>query len=79
MRKLLAIVVVMTLVSVAAVTARAEDSSALEISGNLTTVTAWQRTQSGALRQNPTRGGILGDGLGAHAANGTDTFGFYVD
>ncbi len=76
MRKLLVLAVAVTMASLWSSPTRAEGGSELEISGNVTTVTGWQR---------PTRnigsgaGGILRDGLvGATAAN-VDSFGFFVD
>ncbi len=75
MRKLLAIAVAVALVS-AAGAARAESGSELEISGNVTTVTGWQRQSNNA---GLGAEGILADGLAAAGPLTTDTFGFFVD
>ncbi len=77
MRKLLVLAVAAALASLVVLDARAEEGSELEISGNVTTVTGWQRPSS-----NPTFGlsdGILNDGLAAPGGLTTDTFGFFVD
>lgn len=77
MRKLLVAAVAVALISVAAASARAEEGSELEISGNVTTVTGWQ---SQFKNVSIGSGGILADGL--DAANGalkSDDFGFYLD
>ncbi len=79
MRKLHVIAVAVALAGLVSANASAEESSDLEISGNVTTLAGWQRAQGGAARQNPTRGGLLGDGLGFYGANGTDTFNFFID
>ncbi len=75
MKKLLVLAVTLALVGGAAVTARAEGGSDLEISGNLTTVTGYQRGSKNAVYA---ASGVLADGL-AGSVLGTDVFGFYVD
>ncbi|MBI2082524.1 MAG: outer membrane beta-barrel protein [Deltaproteobacteria bacterium] len=57
--------------------AQAEDSGSLEITGNVTTVTGWQRQTSGKYA-DPTSG-VLGDGLVGAAGAGVESFGFFVD
>lgn len=82
MRKLLVSAIAVALVGAALTgSARAEDSSGLEISGNITSVTGWQRsTQNGTTARTPLgNAGLLGDNLAAIGGSGTDTFGFYVD
>jgi len=57
--------------------ARSEESGMLEISGNIVTVTGWQRGQTGKFRD--ATAGVLGDNLALPAAPGTEQFGFFVD
>ncbi len=75
MKKLLVVAVAAAL-ALPAIVARAEEGSELEISGNVTTVTGWQRPS-----RNPgfPDAGILADGLAAPGPLTTDTFGFFVD
>lgn len=77
MRKLLVLAVAVALLSLGAVTLHAEEGSDLEISGNVTTVSGWQRPSKNAGLAND---GILADGLdAANAGIGSDDFGFYLD
>ena len=76
MRKLLVLVVAVALVGLTAVSARAEEGSELEISGNATTVTGWQHT-TGNLSLGGA--GLLNDGLAAPGLVKADQFGFFVD
>lgn len=77
MRKLLVLAVVVALVGLAAVSARAEEGSELEISGNLTTASGWQRTMTNAVSGGA---GILNDGWTPGPGGvGADQFGFVVD
>lgn len=80
MKKLTVLAVVVALAGMVSVSARAESGSDLEISGNVTTVSGWQRANSGGSgRQAIARGGVLGDNLAAYGANGNSTFGFAID
>ena len=76
MRKLLVVAVAVALVGWA-FTARAEEGSELEISGNVTVVSGWQRPSKNAT--GFTSDGILADGLVGATGFSTDTFGFFVD
>lgn len=76
MRKILVLAVAVALVGLAAADLKAEEGSELEISGNATTVTGWQRPSKNAGFGGA---GILGDGLAAAGGLGVDTFGFYID
>lgn len=79
MKKLVILAVAVALASMVS-TARAEDSSELSISGNVTTVTGWtQANKAGSGRTAFVNEGLLNDGLAALGANGTSTFGFFVD
>lgn len=78
MRKLLVVAVsALALVGLMTDTARAEEGSGLEISGNVTTVTGWQRGDKtkAALGSE----GILNDGFLAIAGPKADQFGFAID
>ncbi|MBI4197136.1 MAG: outer membrane beta-barrel protein, partial [Deltaproteobacteria bacterium] len=56
---------------------QAEESGMLEITGNVTTVTGWQRARAG--RYIDATAGVLADGLAVPAALGTEQFGFFLD
>jgi hypothetical protein len=80
MKKLLVVAVAVALASLASANLRAEEGSELEISGNVITISGWEKANTnGSSRTLPVRGGILGDDLAAFGANGVSTFGFFVD
>lgn len=78
MKKLISLMLVVAAVGFVAISsARAEEGSELEISGNVDVVSGWQR---GLKNANFASEGLLGDGLAASAAGkSTDVFGFVVD
>lgn len=77
MRKLLVLAVAVALASLVSVSAKAAEGSDLEISGNVTTVSGFQRPSKNAGLIND---GILGDGLDpTDPLVGGEDFGFYVD
>ncbi len=77
MRKLLILAVAVALTSFVAIDVRAEEGSELEISGNVTVVSGYQRPSKNAGLAND---GILADGLdAADAGVGGEDFGFYLD
>lgn len=78
MKKITILAVVLALAGfVASIPAQAEEGGMLEITGNLTTVTGWQRASTG--RYFDTTAGILADGLAVPGAAGTEQFGFFID
>lgn len=78
MRKISIIAVVVALFSlVASAPVRAEDAGMLEITGNVTSVTGWQRATVG--KYLDPSAGVLSDGLRVPGAAGTEQFGFFID
>ena len=78
MRKITTLAVVLALAGLlTSPPAQAEESGMLEISGNIVSVTAWQRGMQG--RFVDTTAGILGDGLRVPVVAGREQFGFFVD
>lgn len=78
MKKIVILAVSLILASpIVSIPAQAEEGGMLEISGNIVTVTGWQRARGG--RFADASAGILGDYLVAAAAAGTEQFGFFVD
>ena len=61
---------------VTTVPAQAEEGGMLEISGNIVTVTGYQRATAGKF--GDATAGVLADGL-AYPGSGTDQFGFFID
>lgn len=77
MKKLFVVALAVALVSASVSVARAEEGSELEISGNVTNVTGWQRPIKNA--PGLTGAGILNDGLAAPGGLKADQFGFFLD
>lgn len=78
MKKLTILAVAVALTGlVTSIPAQAEESGMLEITGNIDTVTGWQRATAGKYL-DPTAG-ILADSLAFPVAGGTEQFGFFID